>query len=152
MDLQLSQEEIDLILKRRELTVKRQARGPVSAVNRVVEEVKPAPKKAVGDVNGRITDPSHPLHFFESQIFSKLGNVEHENLSWGKAGRSRWYGWRPASRAVVKNPVDHPMGGGEGRSSGGRHPCSRSGQLAKGLKTRKRSKITNKYIVMRRPK
>ena len=78
MDLQLSQEEIDLILKRRELTVKRQARGPVSAVNRVVEEVKPAPKKAVGDVNGRITDPSHPLHFFESQIFSKLGNVEHE--------------------------------------------------------------------------
>ena len=82
----------------------------------------------------------------------QVGNVEHENLSWGKAGRSRWYGWRPASRAVVKNPVDHPMGGGEGKSSGGRHPCSRSGQKAKGLKTRKRSKLTNKFIVMRRPK
>lgn len=81
----------------------------------------------------------------------QVGNVEHENYSWGKAGRSRWYGWRPSSRAVAKNPVDHPMGGGEGKSSGGRHPCSRRGQLAKGLKTRRRSKITNRYIVTRRP-
>ena len=78
MDLQLSQEEIDLILKRRELTVKRQARGPVSAVNRVVEEVKPVPKKADGDVNGRITDPGHPMHWFESQVFSRIGNLDHE--------------------------------------------------------------------------
>jgi len=99
--------------------------------------------------------PSGEVRLVRSENFAtvgQVGNVDHENLSWGKAGRSRWYGWRPASRAVVKNPVDHPMGGGEGRSSGGRHPCSRSGQKAKGLKTRKRSKITNKYIVMRRPK
>jgi large subunit ribosomal protein L2 len=81
----------------------------------------------------------------------QVGNVDHENRSWGKAGRSRWLGWRPASRAVAKNPVDHPMGGGEGKSSGGRHPCSRSGQFAKGLRTRRRSKITNRYIVTRRP-
>ncbi len=80
----------------------------------------------------------------------QVGNIDHENLSWGKAGRTRWYGFRPQSRAVAKNPVDHPMGGGEGKSSGGRHPCSRSGQKAKGLRTRKRSKITNKYIVSRR--
>lgn len=80
----------------------------------------------------------------------QVGNVDHENLSWGKAGRSRWLGWRPSSRAVAKNPVDHPMGGGEGKSSGGRHPCGASGQKAKGLKTRKRSKITNRYIIMRR--
>ncbi len=81
----------------------------------------------------------------------QVGNIEHENQSWGKAGRSRWKGWRPASRAVAKNPVDHPMGGGEGKSSGGRHPCSENGQFAKGLKTRRRSKNTNKYIVSRRP-
>lgn len=80
----------------------------------------------------------------------QVGNTDHENESWGKAGRSRWLGWRPSSRAVVKNPVDHPMGGGEGKSSGGRHPCSRRGQYAKGLKTRKRSKVTNKFIIQRR--
>ncbi len=80
----------------------------------------------------------------------QVGNIEHENLMWGKAGRSRWKGWRPCSRAVAKNPVDHPMGGGEGKSSGGRQPCSEKGQYAKGLKTRRRSKITNKYIVSRR--
>ena len=81
----------------------------------------------------------------------QVGNIEHENHSWGKAGKSRWLGWRPASRAVAKNPVDHPMGGGEGKSSGGRHPCDRSGRYAKGFKTRKRSKNTNKFIVQRRP-
>lgn len=98
--------------------------------------------------------PSGEIRLVRSECAAtvgQVGNVEHENLSWGKAGRSRWYGWRPASRAVAKNPVDHPMGGGEGKSSGGRHPCSRSGQFAKGLKTRRRSKITNKYIVSRRP-
>ena len=80
----------------------------------------------------------------------QIGNIDHENLSLGKAGRNRWLGRRPASRAVAKNPVDHPMGGGEGKSSGGRHPTSRSGQLAKGLKTRRKKKQTSKYIVTRR--
>ncbi len=82
----------------------------------------------------------------------QVGNLDHENLSLGKAGRNRWLGRRPASRAVAKNPVDHPMGGGEGRSSGGRHPTSRNGQLAKGLKTRRRKKQTSKYIVTGRPR
>lgn len=61
----------------------------------------------------------------------QVGNTDHENITWGKAGRSRWLGWRPHVRGVVMNPVDHPMGGGEGRSSGGRHPCSPWGQKAK---------------------
>ena len=82
----------------------------------------------------------------------QLGNIDHENLSLGKAGRHRWMGRRPASRAVAKNPVDHPMGGGEGKSSGGRHPTSRSGQLAKGFKTRRKKKQTSKYIVTGRPR
>jgi large subunit ribosomal protein L2 len=82
----------------------------------------------------------------------QIGNIDHENESMGKAGRHRWLGRRPASRAVAKNPVDHPMGGGEGKSSGGRHPTSRSGQLAKGLKTRRKKKQTSKYIVTERPR
>jgi len=82
----------------------------------------------------------------------QIGNLDHENLSLGKAGRHRWLGRRPASRAVAKNPVDHPMGGGEGKSSGGRHPTSRSGILAKGLKTRRRKKHSSKYIVSGRPR
>ncbi len=82
----------------------------------------------------------------------QIGNIEHENISIGKAGRNRWLGHRPTSRAVAKNPVDHPMGGGEGRSSGGRHPTSRSGVLAKGLKTRRKKKQTSKYIVTGRPR
>ncbi|OIO39489.1 MAG: 50S ribosomal protein L2 [Candidatus Omnitrophica bacterium CG07_land_8_20_14_0_80_50_8] len=82
----------------------------------------------------------------------QIGNIDHENISLGKAGRHRWMGRRPASRAVVKNPVDHPMGGGEGKSSGGRHPCSRGGQLAKGYKTRTKKKPSSKYIVTGRPR
>ncbi len=82
----------------------------------------------------------------------QIGNLDHENLSLGKAGRNRWLGRRPASRAVAKNPVDHPMGGGEGKSSGGRHPTSRSGVLAKGLKTRRKKKHSSKYIVSGRPR
>lgn len=82
----------------------------------------------------------------------QIGNIDHENLSLGKAGRHRWMGRRPASRAVAKNPVDHPMGGGEGKSSGGRHPTSRNGQLAKGLKTRRKKKPTSKYILTGRPR
>jgi large subunit ribosomal protein L2 len=74
------------------------------------------------------------------------------NISSGKAGRSRWLGVRPTVRGVVMNPVDHPMGGGEGRSSGGRHPTSPWGWKTKGLKTRKRHKDSDKFIVRRRTK
>ncbi len=81
-----------------------------------------------------------------------VGNADYENISWGKAGRTRWMGIRPRVRAVAMNPVDHPMGGGEGRSSGGRHPCSPWGQIAKGLKTRKVKKPSNKYILGKRKK
>ncbi len=82
--------------------------------------------------------------------FGVVGNSSHENISIGKAGRSRWLGKRPSVRGVVMNPVDHPMGGGEGRSSGGGHPVSPWGQKAKGLKTRKVGKQSNKFIVKRR--
>jgi large subunit ribosomal protein L2 len=82
----------------------------------------------------------------------QLGNVEHENISIGKAGRKRWLGRRPRVRGVAMNPVDHPMGGGEGRSSGGRHPCSPWGMPTKGFKTRKRTKPSNRLIVKRRSK
>ena len=79
----------------------------------------------------------------------QVGNIDHENISIGKAGRSRWLGKRPKVRGVVMNPVDHPMGGGEGKSSGGRHPCTPWGVPTKGHKTRKNKK-TDKYIVKRR--
>jgi large subunit ribosomal protein L2 len=79
----------------------------------------------------------------------QVGNLEHENVSIGKAGRTRWLGKRPHQRGVTMNPVDHPMGGGEGRTSGGRHPCSPWGQLSKGLKTRNH-KRTDAMIVKRR--
>jgi large subunit ribosomal protein L2 len=78
-----------------------------------------------------------------------VGNADHQNRVIGKAGRSRWLNRRPHNRGVTKNPVDHPMGGGEGKSAGGRHPCSRTGLLAKGLKTRV-NKRTQKFIVRRR--
>lgn len=79
----------------------------------------------------------------------QIGNLEAKNIVIGKAGRSRWMNRRPHNRGVSKNPVDHPLGGGEGKSKGGRHPCSPTGVLAKGLKTR-RVKRTNKFIVRRR--
>lgn len=79
-----------------------------------------------------------------------LGNREHQNVSIGKAGRNRWMGIRPSVRGVAMNPVAHPMGGGEGRSSGGRHPCSPNGKLAKGGRTRSRKKSSSKAIVRRR--
>ena len=80
-----------------------------------------------------------------------VSNSDHQNIKIGKAGRNRWKGIRPQSRGVVMNPVDHPHGGGEGKTSGGRSPVSPWGQSAKGLKTRK-NKITNKYIISRRKK
>jgi large subunit ribosomal protein L2 len=78
-----------------------------------------------------------------------VGNAEHSNISWGKAGRRRWLGFRPHNRGVTMNPVDHPMGGGEGRSAGGRHPCTPWGKPTKGYRTRT-NKATEKYIVRRR--
>jgi large subunit ribosomal protein L2 len=79
----------------------------------------------------------------------QVGNADHENISVGKAGRSRWLGRRPHVRGVAMNPVDHPHGGGEGKTSGGRHPCTPWGVPTKGYKTR-RNKRTTKYIVRRR--
>ncbi|MCK4857434.1 MAG: 50S ribosomal protein L2 [candidate division Zixibacteria bacterium] len=80
----------------------------------------------------------------------QVGNLDHESIILGKAGRSRWLGRRPNVRGVVMNPVDHPMGGGEGRSSGGRHPCSPWGLKSKGKRTRRKKKPSDKYIVKRR--
>ncbi len=79
-----------------------------------------------------------------------VGNMEHSLEKSGKAGRSRWLGRRPHVRGVAQNPVDHPMGGGEGRTSGGRHPCSPWGQPAKGFNTRPKHKYSDKWIVRRR--
>lgn len=81
----------------------------------------------------------------------QLGNIIHENISLGKAGRKRWLGRRPKVRGVAMNPIDHPMGGGEGRSSGGRHPCTPWGMPTKGYRTRK-NKRSDRYIVKRRTK
>ncbi len=82
----------------------------------------------------------------------EVGNSDHELVAVGKAGRMRWKGRRPHNRGVTMNPVDHPMGGGEGRTSGGRQPCSPWGQKAKGLATRKKSKASSRLIIKRRNK
>jgi large subunit ribosomal protein L2 len=81
----------------------------------------------------------------------QLGNLDHENVTIGKAGRKRWMGIRPTVRGVAMNPVDHPLGGGEGKTSGGRHPVTPWGQPTRGYKTRN-NKSTNRYIVKRREK
>ena len=98
--------------------------------------------------------PSGEMRMVRIDCFATIGQVgnwEHENQRVGKAGRSRWKGKRPNVRGVAMNPVDHPMGGGEGRSSGGRHPCTPWGKPTKGRKTRKNSN-SDKYIVKRRGK
>lgn len=82
----------------------------------------------------------------------QIGNIEHMNISLGKAGKKRYLGKRPHVRGVAMNPVDHPMGGGEGRTSGGGHPVSPWGQLSKGYKTRKKRKHSSKFIMERRKK
>jgi large subunit ribosomal protein L2 len=89
------------------------------------------------------------VHVTCRATIGQVSNTEHQNVSLGKAGRARWLGRRPHNRGVTMNPVDHPMGGGEGRTSGGRHPCSPWGQLAKGLKTRN-NKRTDVMIVKSR--
>lgn len=90
------------------------------------------------------------IHVKCMATLGQVGNADHENRSIGKAGRARWQGKRPNVRAVAMNPVDHPMGGGEGKSSGGRHPCTPWGVPTKGHRTRKKNSRTNKYIVKRR--
>lgn len=84
--------------------------------------------------------------------YGTISNSDHENISLGKAGRSRWMGIRPHVRGVAMNPVDHPMGGGEGKTSGGGHPVSPWGTPAKGYKTRTKKNSSNKYIIKRRTK
>jgi len=89
------------------------------------------------------------IHRLCRATIGQVGNLDHENVSWGKAGRTRWVGRRPHNRGVSMNPVDHPMGGGEGKTSGGRHPCSPWGKPTKGYKTRNNKK-TDRFIVRRR--
>jgi large subunit ribosomal protein L2 len=98
----------------------------------------------------RLPSGEHRLvHVACMATLGQVGNADHENQSIGKAGRSRWRGWRPHTRGVAMNPVDHPMGGGEGKSSGGRHPCTPWGVPTKGYKTR-RNQRSSRYIVKRR--
>ncbi len=96
--------------------------------------------------------PSGEIRMVPAQCLATIGttsNPDHMNIEIGKAGRSRWLGIRPQTRGVAMNPVDHPMGGGEGKASGG-HPKSPWGQMAKGFKTRKKKKASSKFIVRRR--
>ena len=100
----------------------------------------------------RLTSGEVRLVFSECMAtVGQVGNLEHEKVSLGKAGRSRWKGIRPTVRGVAMNPVDHPLGGGEGRASGGRHPCTPWGKPTKGYRTRKNPN-TDKFIVKRRGK
>lgn len=97
--------------------------------------------------------PSNEVRMVRQECYAtvgQIGNVDHENVTIGKAGRSRWLGKLPKVRGVAMNPVDHPHGGGEGKSKGGNHPQSPWGVPAKGYKTRKKSKGSNKFIVSRR--
>lgn len=97
--------------------------------------------------------PSGEIRKFALDCYATIGrvsNLEHKDISIGKAGRNRHRGIRPRVRAVAMNPVDHPMGGGEGKSSGGRHPCSEKGFIAKGKKTRKSHKYSTQLIIQRR--
>ena len=111
---------------------------------------------AVDGKNAQVKLPSGEVRIIPSICYATLGTVsnhDHLKISQGKAGRNIWRGIRPQSRGMAMNPIDHPMGGGEGRSKsgGGRlHPRSPWGQLAKGLKTRKKKKLSNKYIVRKR--
>jgi large subunit ribosomal protein L2 len=101
----------------------------------------------------QITLPSGEVRRVSSECratIGSIGNAEHMNISLGKAGRKRWLGRKPHQRGTSQNPVSHPMGGGEGRSKGGRHPCSPTGVLAKGGKTRKKRKPSNSAIIRRR--
>jgi len=101
---------------------------------------------------GHVRLPSGEVRLVRLECYAtigQVGNLDHENISYGKAGKTRWLGRRPKVRGVAMNPVDHPMGGGEGRSSGGRHPCTPWGRITKGLKTRKK-RPSDKLIVKKR--
>tara|TARA_Y100001970_G_scaffold278737_1_gene384880 strand:+ start:639 stop:1469 length:831 start_codon:yes stop_codon:yes gene_type:complete len=111
--------------------------------------------RIMANENGMVTLklPSGEVRMVSEKCLATIGSVgnkSHENVVSGKAGRSRWLGRRPKVRGVAMNPVDHPHGGGEGKTSGGRHPVSPWGTKAKGYKTRKKSKPSNKFIVKRR--
>ena len=90
------------------------------------------------------------VHLECKATIGQVGNLQHENLTIGKAGRSRWLGRRPKVRGAAMNPIDHPHGGGEGRTTGGRHPVTPWGKPTKGYKTRSKKKPSNKFIVKRR--
>jgi large subunit ribosomal protein L2 len=120
------------------------ARGAGSAVQLIAKEGEYATVKM----------PSSELRKINIACLAtigQVGNIDHENVSYGKAGRSRWLGKRPHVRGVAMNPVDHPLGGGEGKTSGGRHPVSPWGMPTKGYKTRNK-KTTDQFIVQRRTK
>jgi large subunit ribosomal protein L2 len=98
--------------------------------------------------------PSGEMRLVHKRCYAtigQVGNLDNQNITLGKAGRKRWLGWRPHNRGVSMNPVDHPMGGGEGKSSGGRHPCSPWGKPTKGYRTRHNPR-TDRYIIRRRHK
>ena len=99
--------------------------------------------------------PSGEMRMVRRECYAtigQVGNLDHENIVWGKAGKTRWMGRRPKVRGVAMNPIDHPLGGGEGKSSGGRHPVTPWGKPTKGYKTRKKNKPSSKFIVRRRAK
>ena len=121
------------------------ARSAGASVQLVAKEGKYASLRLPSGEVRRILDQC-------SATVGQVGNVDHENVTLGKAGRSRWLGRRPNVRGVAMNPVDHPLGGGEGRSAGGRHPVSPWGVPTKGYKTRSRKKPSDKFITQRRKK
>jgi large subunit ribosomal protein L2 len=111
----------------------------------------------VAKEGGKVTlkMPSGEVRTVSTKCYATIGqvsNVDHKNIIWGKAGASRWRGIRPNVRGVAMNPVDHPMGGGEGRSSGGRHPCTPWGKPTKGYKTRSKRKSNDHLVQDRRTK
>jgi len=129
-----------------ELTAGRGAKIARSAGNNAIVEAKDE-----GEVHLRL--PSGEVRLVSDKCYASIGqvgNTDHEKVSLGKAGRTRHLGRTPKSRAVAKNPVDHPMGGGEGKSSGGRHPCTPWGKITKGLKTRNKKKASGRKILKRR--
>jgi len=131
-----------------ELNAGRGAKMARSAGNSAVLEAKDA-----GNIHLRL--PSGEVRLVKEDCYAtigKVGNAEHEKIVLGKAGRMRYLGKKPKSRAVAKNPVDHPMGGGEGKSSGGRHPVTPWGKITRGLKTRNKKKASSKLIIKRRKK
>jgi large subunit ribosomal protein L2 len=107
---------------------------------------------SIDAVDATLKMPSGEIRIVKSlcrATIGVVGNSEHQNTTIGKAGRNRWKGRRPRVRGVAMNPVDHPMGGGEGKTSGGGHPSSPWGQLSKGFPTRKKSKLSNSQILVR---